>query len=490
MSPTQSKAQRTPEPREGAAGRLKVGVLHPGTQHSWQTALALQEGGMLAWYASSIFYDPDRWPYRVERYLPSSMAERATRYFRRRCDPRLDLRLVRRLGPWGWIAAGAGTLAGGMLAGWSITQGNRDFGKRVVRLLEREPVDVVWAYDTAALEVFRWAKKRGIFCVLDRTIAHGATANRVIAEEYSRNPEFFLAPFVPKPRRQLDEEQEELELADVVLVGSRFCAKTLTDNGCPGTKIQVLNYGYDERAFPGVAPERLQRKDTPLEFLFAGAAAPRKGIAYLLKAFNEISPRAARLTLIGRLAVPAATFEKYAGNVLHVPQIGRTEVARHFARAHCFIFPSRLEGSALVLREIYGAGLGAVHTRAAGEGVIDGRNGIILEEASVAGLVQAIERIETDRDCLARWQEESWALRDQRTWSVYRQGVRDLIDAMVDAGGLSRDVRAGGGPSVEVTGALAAGTGAARVIGHAAHSAGRAWGSVPLAAGRAGGDPR
>ncbi len=411
--------------------RPKVGVLHPGTQHSWQTALALQEGGMLAWYATSIFYDPDKWPYRIERYLPRALAERAHRTFERRCDPTLDPRLVRRLGPWGWMAAGAGALTQGRASAWTTRQGNRDFGARAVRLLEQEPVDVVWAYDTAALEVFRWAKPRGIFCVLDRTIAHGAVANEVMTDEYSRHREFFLSPFVPKPRRQLDEEQEEIELADLVLVGSGSCAGTLAANGCDAAKIKVLPYGFDERAFPRDAPPRRVPAQGPLEFLFAGLASPRKGIAYLLKAFNEISPQAARLTLVGRLAIPAAVFAKYAGGVSHVPQVSRSEITGYFARAQCFIFPSRVEGSALVLREVVGAGLGAVHTRAAGEGAVHGRNGVILEEASVGGLVDAIERILAERDCLARWQKESRALHDRCTWSVYRQGARDTLGALV-----------------------------------------------------------
>ena len=45
---------------------MRIGVFHPGTQHSWQTALAFQEAGMLGWYATSAFYDPARWPYRLE----------------------------------------------------------------------------------------------------------------------------------------------------------------------------------------------------------------------------------------------------------------------------------------------------------------------------------------------------------------------------------------------------------------------------------------
>ena len=46
---------------------MKVAVFHPGTQHSWQTAFALQQLGRLQWYATSIFYKPDSLPYLLER---------------------------------------------------------------------------------------------------------------------------------------------------------------------------------------------------------------------------------------------------------------------------------------------------------------------------------------------------------------------------------------------------------------------------------------
>ena len=46
---------------------MKVAVFHPGTQHSWQTAYALQQLDRLEWYATSIFYKPDSMPYLLER---------------------------------------------------------------------------------------------------------------------------------------------------------------------------------------------------------------------------------------------------------------------------------------------------------------------------------------------------------------------------------------------------------------------------------------
>jgi starch synthase len=121
---------------------------------------------------------------------------------------------------------------------------------------------------------------------------------------------------------------------------------------------------------------------------------------------------------------------QFAGRVRHVPQVTRSEVAQYFNAADCFIFPSLHEGSALVLREIYGAGLGAVHTRSAGKGVIPGKNGIVLEQATVSGVVDAIKGITRDPDCLKRWQAESWTMRGSCGWSIYHRNVAAFLDSL------------------------------------------------------------
>lgn len=418
----------------------KVGVLHPGTQHSWQTALALQEADLLGWYATTIFYDANRWPYKLERHLPAGLAERASRTLRRRYHPDLDPQLVRRRGRWGWVTGALPKALPRQVNAWVGRTANREFGKSVVALLEREPVDIVWAYDSAALEVFRWAKRHGVTCVLDRTTCHSALMNSALAEEYARHPQFFSTPFVPKPRHQLDEEQEELELADAVLVGSSYAASSLIDNGVARAKIRLLPYGYDECLFPEAFPVRTLREDAPIEFLFVGRLAPHKGVAYLLEAFAQIPATAAALTLVGPMAIPERTFAKYRDRVRHIPQVSRQEVAALMSRADCFLYPSLFEGGPFVLREIYGAGLGAVQTRSAGEGVRDRRNGIILERHSVSEIVDSVERILADRDCLARWQSESWAARHECGWTWYRHGVREFLTGLAagDSPGATR----------------------------------------------------
>ena len=82
---------------------MKIGVFHPGTQHSWQTAEALQNAVLLRWYATSIFYEEGRFPYNANVFLPPKIGERVLRELKRRYTPNLDPRLIRRLGLAEWL---------------------------------------------------------------------------------------------------------------------------------------------------------------------------------------------------------------------------------------------------------------------------------------------------------------------------------------------------------------------------------------------------
>jgi glycosyltransferase involved in cell wall biosynthesis len=406
---------------------VRIGVFHPGTQHSWQTALAFQEAGTLAWYGTSTFYDPARWPYKLERYVPRKMSECLNREFRRRHNPLLDTAKVRQMGLWEWSEVLFRRLHQMRLSEMCNEIGNRAFCQQVIRLIEREPVDVLWGFNSSCLEVFQWARKRGIHCVLDQTIGHPATQNQVMLQEQERHPEFFVNAYRPNTPVWIDRQNREMAAADRVVVGSDFCGQGLIANGCPAEKIHLVQYGYDETLFPRQQPPRDAARKRPLQCLFVGEVGPRKGIAYLLQAMANLSPEQAQLTMVGRLAIPTATFQKYAGRVRHIPQVPRSEVARFFSEADCFVFPSLFEGSAIVLYEASGAGLGIIQSEQAGEGVRGGENGNVLKEISVPALTAALAQAADNPELCQRWQNASWSGRGDRTWRGYRQRVVELL---------------------------------------------------------------
>jgi glycosyltransferase involved in cell wall biosynthesis len=413
----------------------KIGVFHPGTQHSWQTALAFQETGQLEWYATSIFYDASRFPYRLERILPERAAKRLNAEFKRRYTPLLDIAKVRQLGLWEWLERCSSRLGSKSLAKWARRHGNTDFGYAVIRLIEREPVDVVWGYDSASLEVFRWAKAQGLFCVLDQTSIHLAFQNRILREEHAKHPEFFGDAYSPQAQSRIERQDEEVALADLVVTGSAFCARVLVENGCPAAKIRIVPYGFDASLFPATQPVRRPFDGRPLEFLYVGNLNPGKGTRYLLEAIMKVPASAAALTLVGGLAIPKPTFARYADRVRYVPAVPHSEIAGYFAAADCFIFPSLFEGSARVLCEAIGSSLGIIQTAAAGDGVRGGRNGVVLPDISVGALVDAIEAVLRDPAQLTEWQHASWEMRGERSWETYRQLLRSLPPPRAAAAG-------------------------------------------------------
>jgi len=407
---------------------MKMGVFHPGTQHSWQTALAFQEAGLLGWFATSIFYDPLKWPYKLERFAPSPIAPRLKLEFSRRHHPALSPDKVRHCGVWEWAEVLLRRSGHQRVANLCNQWGNRDFCRQIIRLVEKEPVDVLWGVDTASLEIFRWARKRGILCVLDQTIGHPATQNCEMLQEQDRHPEFFERSYEPRSKEWIERQNAEIEAADLVLVGSDYCSRTLLENGCPANKLRVVPYGYDPESIP-LTPVNAALAGGPVRCLFVGEIGPRKGAAYVMRAFAQLPADKVSLTLVGRMAIPAATFRRYGKRVQHIPQVPRRQVHQYFAAADCFVFPSLFEGSAVVLYEACGTGLGIVATDRCGDGLRPGFNGMALNPLSVASLVAAIEGLLKSPATLKNWQQASCLWRAERTWGQYRRNICSLVQS-------------------------------------------------------------
>ena len=122
------------------------------------------------------------------------------------------------------------------------------------------------------------------------------------------------------------------------------------------------------------------------------------------------------------------TLARYADRVCHVPQVPKSEVLPYFLEADCFVFPSLSEGSARVLYEAWGAGLGIIASRSSGGGMLNGRNGLVLKEVSVDAIADAILSVHADPKKLCRWQDASWETRLEGTWAGYRERVRNLVN--------------------------------------------------------------
>ena len=409
----------------------KVAVFHPGTQHSWQTARALQDLDRLQWYATSILYQPDRWPYILDR-LPAPIGPKLRREFRRFEAPGLDPDRVRTFGIDEWlerIARRAGFFG---LGTWLDIRGNRRFGRALEREIARPDPFALWGYDFSSRGAFEAGRRQGRTCILDRTIGDHRALNRTMAEVQAQWPDWVGIKSDPMPDDMLQQQDAEYALADVIVTGSQSCADTVgTESPVPGVagKLRVLPYCFDEALFGAQPAPAPVRDDEPVRFLLVGHLGPRKGLHLLLQALDHLPRDRFTLTLLGEITSPPATFARDADRVTHIPHVPRLEVPRIMAAHHVLVFPSYFEGSAISLLEALASGLALIQSPMAGNGVTPAC-GLMLHEQSVEAVAEAMLVPIQDRERLNAWRVAAQEESANYTFAKYRERIGALLDSL------------------------------------------------------------
>jgi glycosyltransferase involved in cell wall biosynthesis len=411
---------------------MQVAVFHPGTQHSWQTALALQQLGQLAWYATSIFYQSDRFPYRLERMLPGAVGHRIQQEFRRFSHPALDPALVRTVGLAEWVERLAARAGMRRLAGHIDAWGNARFVGRIAGAITGPEAFALWGYSGSSRSSFELARQHGRTCILDRTNGDFRIYNALMAEVAERYGDWFLPVERAISARDIANDQREYELADRILVGSPFAAGTIRQ-ACPdpaiAAKLQVLSYCYDEALFAGLPAPRLVDRSRPVRFLFMGLAIPRKGIHHVLEAISRLPASAAELTIVGDLKVPPHAFAPYADRVTYRPTVARADVPAIMAAHDVLLLPSYFEGAGIVLYEALAAGCALIQSNRCADAVTPD-TGLRLPEVSTEALLEAMEAAIGDRDRLDHWRAHAQVEAQNYSFARYRDNIASLLEEL------------------------------------------------------------
>lgn len=410
------------------AGLLPFLLFHSGKQHSPQTALALQQIGRLKAYATSIFYDPRRFPYFLEK-IPGPIGKRLHFEFSRFAHPQIDPRVVRTWGALEWLERLALRVGAVSLSYQLDRIGNRRFARGLKRDISSTAAFALWGYNGSAVEAFRLAKRYGRYCILDRTIGDYRYFNEVMAEQEALYPQFFSAEERAMDLGRIALDDEEYELADKILVGSEFCRQTLLEfSPVPGlaAKTEVLPYCSNNHDFPADAGCLHTKLEGPVRFLFVGRIAPRKGIHLLLEAISRFDRTEATLTLLGKMLIPEAAFAPYADRVTHIPSVAPNEVSGVMQAHHVLVLPSFFEGSAITLLEALSSGLGIIQSPQAGNGASD-RTGIVLRANTANDLYEAMRVAVDSKDRIAYWRLNANQEAMLYSFDSYRNNIQMLL---------------------------------------------------------------
>lgn len=264
---------------------------------------------------------------------------------------------------------------------------------RTSQFLEKNECDIFHSWTHECLRSLHVAKKQNAITIVDRGYSHPRFSKRILAEEYeiygvSHN--LTPAPSWLKPfdhwRREQEEACEEFEVADYVFVNSPFCYRTFVDEGFPENKLIMLPRGFDPDKYKPIA-----QADSTFRVIFVGQLLVRKGLKYLMEAWEKLNLKNAELLLVGHLMdeiKPLLTRYLRRPDVRHIGFI--PDPAEAYNNSTVFVFPSLDEGSAKVTYEAMACGLPVIVTENAGSLAKDGEDGFIIPIRSPEALMEKL----------------------------------------------------------------------------------------------------
>ena len=228
-------------------------------------------------------------------------------------------------------------------------------------------------------------------------------------------------------RRFAQQARQAAEASDAIIAVSAFTAGQVVDLlGVERSRVHVVHHGADHAMLAAPVP----RENVVLN---VGAIQRRKNIARLVQAF-ERTPPGWKLVLAGSQGYQAAEIlarieaSPRRPDIQVLGYVPAADLARWYACARIFAFPSLDEGFGMPVLEAMAAGVPVVAGNRAALPEVCGDAALFVDPGDVDAIAAALERLMADQalgqQLIARGQarvrEFRWEKAAGETWQVYR----------------------------------------------------------------------
>jgi L-malate glycosyltransferase len=193
-------------------------------------------------------------------------------------------------------------------------------------------------------------------------------------------------------------------LCDRVICNSHAAAHRLIDQGLPERRIAVISNGLPDGAFASATPALPPRPGVLLVGMIARMNHPVKNHAAFLRAAARLAKRIPSLEFLlvgdGPMRPDLERMVERLGLAQRTKFLGeRSDITSILASMDISVLPSTSESLSNAILESMAAGVPVIATRVGGnsELVRDGETGLLIPAESEDALVEAIERMATQR---------------------------------------------------------------------------------------------
>lgn len=393
---------------------MKVLLAHPGTQHSYKLAELLYKRGLLLefWTGLCFAYD-SKLLYIIKLFFPSLYAKIKSRVIE---IPSSFLRSQSIIDYYFFVISKFS-----INAEFALFKRNLLF-QNLVSKKSIKKVDIVIGFDTSSLILIKKSNALNKKFILDSSIAHPKEKEEIMKNVNSMYP-IWNSVFNSKSKILIESEHSEYVLASNVVVASSFTLNSLVKNGITHEKIFINPYGVDSAKF---TPYKSQNEE--IQFIFVGTIGVRKGIPTLVKVWESINKKDAKLRLIGYLSEDIKNLI-HDSSIEIVGHVSRDEVKKLMQKSDVFVFPSFFEGFGLVLLEALSCGLPLISTTntAASDLISEGEEGFIIEPGDEQALTEKMQYFIDNPHVIPQMSQKARAKAEQFTWDAYGDRWEKII---------------------------------------------------------------
>jgi glycosyltransferase involved in cell wall biosynthesis len=256
------------------------------------------------------------------------------------------------------------------------------------------PCDIFVGLSGSALRSGRQARRLGARYVCDRGSTHIRVQDRLLREEHER----WGLPYGGIDPRVIEGEEAEYAEADRITVPSGFNVRSFVAQGVPAAKLRRLPYGVDLSRFRPTA----KPADGNLDLLFVGGMSLRKGVPYLLQAYQRLQHPRKTITFAGAVSPEVVALMKsrrlWPEQLRLLGPVPQAQLKDLMSRSHVLVLPSIEEGLALVQAQAMACGCVVVASRHTGAEDLftDGVEGFIVPVRDADALAQRLQQLADD----------------------------------------------------------------------------------------------
>ncbi len=298
------------------------------------------------------------------------------------------------------------------------------FEHKASKYINFENTDILVGWSSFSLKSFQLAKKFNCVKILERGSSHIEYQKDILKEEYDL---LGLNHNIPSPKL-IDKEKKEYDLSDYICVPSEFSKKSFLKKGFSEKKIITIPYGVNLKYF---SSSKKIEEDKEFKIICVGAISVRKGVVYLLNAFNELKLENCKLILIGDIE---RGFEKILEpllneNVQIINSVNQNSLKEFYNKANLFVTPSIEDGFGMVILQAMACGLPVITTKNTGgsEIVDEGVDGFVIPIRDKEELKEKILILYQNKDYLLSMSKKAeQKAKSFFSWEIYGEKIKNF----------------------------------------------------------------